>query len=154
MESVNYIIKEGAMFLIPLVVLIITRLLKFVLFYWRHDYDWHFAFQHSMSYGHMPSVHTALMVSLVTTVGYYTGIDSGAFAVAAVIATLIIDDATRLRVYMGDLGRYINAIRVKIGLDEKKYPRLKERMGHRLSEVIAGALVGFFLTLLFIRWLG
>ena len=147
------LIRDGAIFLIPLAVLVITRLLKFVLFYLRHDYDWKFAFQHSMSYGHMPSVHTALMVSLVTTVGYYTGVKTGTFAVALVIATLIIDDATRLRVYMGDLGRYINAIRKEIDLDEKKYPRLKERMGHRLSEVVAGALVGFFLTVLFIYWL-
>ncbi len=154
MELIKELIRDGAIFLIPLVVLIITRLIKFVLFYLRHNYDWKFAFQHSMSYGHMPSVHTALMVSLVTTVGYYTGIKSGAFAVAVVIATLIIDDATRLRVYMGDLGRYINAIRKKIDLDEKEFPRLKERMGHRISEVIAGAITGFLLTILFIYWIG
>ena len=106
--------------------------------------------KHAMSYGHMPSVHTALMTSLITSVGYYAGIQSGAFAVSIVIAIIVVDDATRLRVYMGRHSEYINLIKEKINMNDKKYPDLKERMGHRVNEVIAGAIVGLFFTTLFI----
>lgn len=108
-----------------------------------------------MSYGHMPSVHTALMVSMITSIGNYEGINSGSFAVAVVLAILIIDDATRLRVYLGDLGRYLNMVLEKMNIKGKdEYPRLKERMGHRLNEVVAGGIIGFSLTIILIRILG
>ena len=105
-----------------------------------------------MTYGHMPSVHSALMLSMVTSVGYYEGLDSGAFAVATVMAILIIDDATRLRVYMGDHSRYINMLTDKLNITESEvYPRLKERMGHKPSEALVGAILGFVLTIIFIN---
>ncbi len=137
-------------FLIPIITLIVTRIIKFGIFYFRHDRDFAYTFKHAMSYGHMPSVHTALMTSMITSVGYYVGVTSGAFAVAVVVAIIVIDDATRLRVYMGHHSEYINLLKEKVGIDKEKYPDLKERMGHRLSEVIAGAFIGFGLTLLLI----
>jgi len=84
---------------------------------------------------------------MITSVGYYDGFDSGVFAVAIIVAIIVVDDATRLRVYMGTHSEYINMLKEKAGLDKEKYPDLKERMGHRLSEVIAGAIVGITLTL-------
>ncbi|MDH4330413.1 MAG: divergent PAP2 family protein [Candidatus Moranbacteria bacterium] len=142
-------------FIIPVLVLILTRVIKFFVFYFRHNRDFGYTLRHAMSYGHMPSVHTALMISIVTSIGNYEGVNSGSFAVAVVLAILIIDDATRLRVYLGDVGRYINMLSSKVGnLDEKEYPRLKERMGHRLNEVVAGGIIGFSLTTILIRILG
>lgn len=138
-------------FIIPIVVLGITRVLKFVVFYFRHNRDLAYTRKHAMSYGHMPSVHTALMTSMVTSVGYYDGVTSGAFAVAIVMAVIVVDDATRLRVYMGTHSEYINMLREKVGADSEKYPDLKERMGHRTNEVIAGAIIGFTLTALLIN---
>jgi hypothetical protein len=142
------------MFLIPLFVLAFARVLKFIIFYLRHGKDFQYTLRHAMTYGHMPSVHSALMVSLVTSVGYFSGINSGAFAIAFVLAILIIDDATRLRVYMGEHSRYINMLTEKINIDEKEYPHLKERMGHKPEEVVAGAILGFVLTILLARLLG
>lgn len=140
-------------FLVPIIVLGVTRVLKFIIFYFRHNRDLAYTRKHAMSYGHMPSVHTALMTSMVTSVGYYEGIASGAFAVAIIMAIIVVDDATRLRVYMGTHSEYINMLREKIGADSEKYPDLKERMGHRMSEVIAGAIVGLTLTVLLINLL-
>jgi len=134
-------------FIIPIIVLGITRILKFIYFYFKHNRDLEYTIKHAMSYGHMPSVHTALMTSMITSVGYYDGFDSGVFAVAIIVAIIVVDDATRLRVYMGTHSEYINMLKEKAGLDKEKYPDLKERMGHRLSEVIAGAIVGITLTL-------
>ena len=138
--------------LIPLFVLLLVRIIKFVIFYFRHGRDFKYTLEHGMTYGHMPSVHSALMLSMVTSVGYYEGLDSGAFAVATVMAISIIDDATRLRVYMGDHSRYINMLTDKLNITESEdYPRLKERMGHKPSEALVGAILGFVLTIIFIN---
>jgi len=88
---------------------------------------------------------------MVTSVGYFSDLNSGAFAIALVMTILIIDDATRLRVYMGEHSRYINMITDKINAAEKDYPRLKERMGHKPMEALAGGILGFVLTVILIN---
>jgi len=144
------IISDFYVVIIPLLVLLLVRIVKFIIFYFRHNRDFKYTLQHGMTYGHMPSVHSALMISLITSVGYYEGLGSGAFAVAIVVAIITIDDATRLRVYMGEHSRYINMVVNKIGANEADYPRLKERMGHKPMEALVGGILGFVLTLVFI----
>ena len=102
----------------------------------------------------MPSAHTAFAISLLTSIGYYEGIGSGAFAVAVAIAFLIIDDAVRLRMYLGDQGRYLNTLIQTLKLSTTEFPRLKERVGHRTSEVVVGGFIGFFLSTILIRIFG
>ncbi|KKP81671.1 MAG: hypothetical protein UR82_C0054G0001, partial [Candidatus Moranbacteria bacterium GW2011_GWF1_35_5] len=107
-------------FIIPFAVLALTRVLKFVIFYFRHNRDLAYTRKHAMSYGHMPSVHTALMVSMVTSIGHYEGINSGVFALAVIMAIVVVDDATRLRVYMGTHSEYINFIKNKLGFHSQR----------------------------------
>ena len=135
-----------AVFIIPIAVGIIVQAIKFSIYGFKHGWDIRYAFTH----GHMPSAHTAFAVSLISSIGYYEGVHTGTFAVAMALAFLIIDDATRLRMTLGDQGRYLNMLIGQLNIDEKEYPRLKERMGHRISEVIVGAIVGLLLTILFI----
>lgn len=132
-------------FLIPIVVGLGVQMLKFVLFTMKHGWKPEYMFTH----GHMPSAHTAFAISLATSVGYYDGPNSGAFAVAFALAFILIDDAARIRMYMGDQGRYLNMLvdQLKGEIDESKFPPLKERVGHRVSEVIVGGIVGFLATL-------
>jgi len=130
-------------FIIPIIVLIIIQATKFVLYSLKNGWDWQYVFTH----GHMPSSHTAFVVSVTTSVGYFFGTTSGAFAVAFIFSIIIIDDATRLRVYMGDQGRYLNMLIQELHINEGQFPRLKERIGHRISEVIVGGILGFLLTL-------
>ena len=94
----------------------------------------------------MPSAHTGFVTSLITSIGYYAGMDSGAFAVATALAIIVIDDALRLRIYMGDQGRRLNFIIEQLKISKKEFPRLKERVGHRKSEVVVGAILGFLIT--------
>src|SRR3989344_3497899 len=133
-------------FLIPITVGIITQIIKFALYSFKHGFDIEYAFTH----GHMPSAHTSLVVSLLVSVAYYEGVHSGTFALSAVLAFIVIDDAARIRMYLGDQGRYLNMLVEQLGIETSKFPRLKERVGHRVSEIIGGALVGLVLTLLFI----
>jgi len=137
-----------AMFIIPVIVGVTAQIIKVIIYTAKHGWS----FDYAMTHGHMPSAHTAFIVSLVTVVGYYDGITSGAFAVSIALAIIVIDDAARLRVYMGDQGRYLNMLIRQLHVDETQFPRLKERVGHRISEVILGGALGFFLTLIIVRF--
>lgn len=129
-------------FIIPLIVGSVVQLIKFFVYSLKHGWDIHYV----MTHGHMPSAHTGFMISLVTSIGHYSGMTSGAFAIATALAVIVIDDAVRLRAYMGDQGRYLNMLIQQLNISEKQFPRLKERVGHRVSEVIIGGLLGFLLT--------
>lgn len=140
-------ISKYAVFLVPIFVGIITQLVKFVIYSLRHGWD----IRYAMTHGHMPSAHTAFSVALVTSIGYYEGVHTGSFAMAVAFAFIVIDDAARLRMYMGDQGRYLNMLVQQLNVDESNFPRLKERMGHRVSEVIVGAVFGLILTGILIK---
>ncbi len=140
-------LQSYLVFLIPIAVGILTQIIKFALYTYKHGFNIEYAFTH----GHMPSAHTSLVVSLLTSVAYFEGIHSGAFALSAVLAFIVIDDAARIRMYLGDQGRYLNMLVDQLNLNQNNFPRLKERVGHRISEIIGGAFVGLFLTLLLIR---
>lgn len=131
--------------IIPVIVGIGTQALKFIIFTARNGWKPEYMFTH----GHMPSAHTAFAVSLAAAVGWYEGYHSGVFAVALALAFILVDDAARIRMYLGDQGRYLNMLiaQMKGVVDEEQFPRLKERVGHRVSEVVVGAIVGFFATM-------
>ena len=136
-----------ATFIIPISVAILVQMVKFILYSLKHGWDIRYMFTH----GHMPSAHTAFAMSIVTTVGIYEGVHDATFAVAIALAFLIIDDATRLRMHLGDQGRYLNMLIEQLNISEEQYPRLKERVGHRVSEVLVGGALGVILTLLFVK---
>ncbi|MDD3487341.1 MAG: divergent PAP2 family protein [Candidatus Moranbacteria bacterium] len=136
--------------IIPILVGLITQTIKFVVFTAKNGLKWEYFFTH----GHMPSSHTAFAVATLTSIGYYEGTTNGVFALACIFSFIIIDDALRLRMYLGDQGRYLNMLVDQLNIDKKKFPRLKERIGHRLNEVIVGGIVGFVLTILLAKILG
>ena len=137
------------MIIVPLVVGGILLTIKFVIFSAKHGIKWEYFFSH----GHMPSFHTGFVISTLTTIGYYQGATSGVFALATIFSIIIIDDALRLRVYLGDQGRYLNRLIEQLPIEKKKFPRLKERIGHRISEVIIGGILGFTLSLFLAKFL-
>ena len=136
--------------LIPIFVGIITQLTKFVIFSAKNGLKWSYLFTH----GHMPSAHSALAISVLMTTAYVDGVSSGSFVVAMALGFLILDDALRLRMYLGDQGRYLNMLVKNLVeetmLNKKDFPRLKERIGHHKSEVFVGLIYGAVLTYLFL----
>ncbi len=138
---------------IPLLVGIITQLTKFVLFSLKNGLRWRYI----MTHGHMPSAHSAFAVSVLMTTAYVDGVNSGSFVVAMALGFLILDDALRLRMYLGDQGRYLNMLVKNLMeealIKEEDFPRLKERIGHHKSEVAVGLLYGALLTYGFLLWL-
>jgi len=145
MQNIIQFLKPYGIFIIPILVGIVIQLIKFVFYSIKYGWD----IKYVMTHGHMPSAHTGFIISLVSSIGFYEGIHSGAFAIAVVFAVIVVDDAVRLRVILGDQGRYLNNLIRVLDIDEKKFPRLKERVGHRISEVLIGGILGFALTVFF-----
>lgn len=131
-------------FIIPIVVGIITQSTKFLLFAIRHKkIDLKFIFIS----GHMPSAHTAFVVSLATVVAFFDGIYSTAFTISIVLAYIVVYDALKIRTNIGHNGKIVNQLIKEIsGINKKNYPILRERVGHKPLEVLVGAILGFALT--------
>lgn len=151
MESLMDFFSPYYIFLIPIASWFIVQGMKVLVYSMKHGWNVIENARH-LGHGHMPSAHTGFVVSLATSIGYYSGLDSGAFAVALVFAIITVDDSVRLRMQMGFQGKYINILIEDLKLT-KEMPKLKERLGHRVSEVIIGGLCGFALTLVLIKLL-
>lgn len=152
MAHISGWISAHAIFIVPITVGIIIQLIKFVGYSVKNGWD----IKYAMMHGHMPSTHTAFMTSLVTAVALFdpNHLRSGAFAISLILAIIVIDDAARLRIYMGDYGRRINAFARKLNMfarkldmKEEQFPDLKEILGHQRGEVIIGGILGVVLTL-------
>ncbi len=138
-------ILTNKLFLIPIVVLAIAQGIKFLRFTLRHGLNWDYAF----APGHFPSAHSAFVTSLVVMIGYYNGVESPAFAVAAGFAIITIYDAMRVRINIGLQGKTINKLVATLDDIEHKedFPKLKERVGHYANEVAGGITVGTLVSL-------
>lgn len=144
------------LFLIPLVVGLIAQFSKRFL-----NRNWSAEMKdrapHLPKYGGMPSAHTAFAFSLITVVGYTAGISSPIFVVAVVLAVIILDDALRMRIFLGRHGEaLVRLITLLPKKDQTSFPPLEKKLGHEPVEALVGAIIGTVLTLLmlfFVNWL-
>ncbi|MFF5995901.1 divergent PAP2 family protein [Lysinibacillus sp. KU-BSD001] len=110
------------------------------------------------STGGMPSSHSAAVTSVATAVGFETGFDSPTFAVAAMLAMIVMYDARGIRYQAGQHAAALNEIRRDLQIffrDIKRWPKMNEEeknqelktlLGHKRSEVLIGALAGMVLS--------
>ena len=100
--------------------------------------------------GGMPSSHSALVVSMATSIGYVEGYHSTMFALSVIVASIAMYDAAGVRRAAGKQAAVLNEIVAELqahrGITEKK---LKELLGHTPVEVIAGAALGILVSVLF-----
>jgi uncharacterized protein len=103
-----------------------------------------------VSSGGMPSSHSALVTGLATAVGRVDGLRSTSFALAAVLAGVVMYDAAGVRLAVSKQARILNIMVDDFfherGLNEQ---RLHELIGHTPVQVFAGALVGIVFGILF-----
>lgn len=97
--------------------------------------------------GGMPSAHTATVVALATRALIEEGASSPIFAVAAILAVVVMHDATGVRWESGRHAQAINEIVDLMDPDVKLDVKLKEFIGHTPTQVIGGAVVGFVVAL-------
>jgi len=98
-------------------------------------------------YGGMPSAHSAFTVALVTVTGVVDGIDSMSFAISTAMFVLTIDDALRMRMFLGKYGFALSKLVKRLPKDaQKEFPFIEERLGHKPSEVISGIFLGIIVA--------
>lgn len=110
------------------------------------------------STGGMPSSHSAAVTSIATAVGLETGFDSPTFAVAAMLAGIVMYDASHVRFQAGQHAAVLNELRRDLQLffkEIKRWPEMNEQekiqdlktlLGHKKSEVLIGGLTGILLA--------
>lgn len=101
--------------------------------------------------GGMPSSHSAVVCSLATASGITCGFDSVEFAIAAILATVVMTDAAGVRRAAGKQAVQINIIvqnMLKHGHHGFTYENMKELLGHTPFEVAVGAILGIILAVL------
>jgi acid phosphatase family membrane protein YuiD len=100
--------------------------------------------------GGMPSSHSALAVSIATSIGFVDGTDSSVFILSVFFALVVIRDAMGVRRSAGLQARALNILgREFSSRYEFPYHAVKEVHGHTATEVAVGALLGFFIALAF-----
>jgi len=101
--------------------------------------------------GGMPSSHSAMVCSLATVCGYQYGLDSAAFAIAVVMAGVVMYDARGVRQQSGKQARVINQILETLFTGHPlSDEELKELIGHTTIQVVVGAVVGIFYSLVYL----
>src|SRR5207237_64175 len=87
-----------------------------------------------LGYGGLPSTHATIVCTTATLIGLREGVTTPVFAVAATLAILIMIDAVSLRQWVGEQATVLNLLRA----DEPGMARLRERVGHKPLEIVAG----------------
>lgn len=102
------------------------------------------------SVGGMPSSHSALVAATAHAIGLHMGFDSPLFALALVVAIIVIYDATGIR---RQSGRHAEIINTMISELAKGHPlkgeQLREVLGHSPIEVLAGTILGLMIAQLY-----
>ena len=102
-----------------------------------------------VSSGGMPSSHSALVTGLATATGRVTGIDSAAFAIAVVLASIVMYDAAGVRRAVSIQARILNQM-IDEAFQGKPFAekRLRELIGHTPIQVLVGGLLGVGVALI------
>jgi len=129
----------------------LAQFLKVPIYYiLYHRLNWGLWF----SSGGMPSSHSALVTSVMLSIGLFYGFDSPLFALAVALAMIVVYDAAGVRREAGPHAEKINALINELfsghPISEKQ---LKEVIGHTPAQVIIGVFLGLGTALLFyISW--
>lgn len=94
--------------------------------------------------GHMPSAHSATVISVLVVIGLRDGIESGLFGLAVVFASVVLYDAMMVRRSSGEQGVALTAL---IKETNSKVPLPRVAIGHTPLEVAVGSLLGFLVGL-------
>ena len=93
-----------------------------------------------VDYGGWPSSHTAFIVACTASVGIVEGFRSSLFAVAVVVASILIYDILKMRRVVALDGREVDRLLERAAMIRAERPPQFE--GHSPSEVVAGMVWG------------
>lgn len=139
--------NEYKYLIVPITTIIICQTLKFTIesirnkkLVWSRLYN---------GTGGMPSSHTSFTSSLTIFMGIEQGFNSPLFAISLIFTIIVAYDAMGLRMESGKQAVAINKIFKKIKTDKEEYKDLKEQLGHKPLEVLAGLILGITSAIIF-----
>lgn len=134
----NVLLISGGAWLVAQVIKIIATLIA----------EKRFVAERIFGDGGMPSAHSATVTCLATLIGYTMGFSSPLFAIAAILAIIVMNDATGVRREAGkhaasikELAGAVNSLFVEKRA-EIKTEKLKLLVGHTPLQVLFGAILG------------
>lgn len=94
--------------------------------------------------GGMPSSHSATVTSLAVAIGLQDGVDSSSFAIAVILASVVMYDASGVRLHAGRQAEVLNQIVCELPTEHplSNVRPLRELLGHTPLQVLAGAILG------------
>lgn len=110
-----------------------------------------FVLERMVGSGGMPSSHSATVCGLATAVGIKYGGGSFEFAMAAILAIVVMHDAMGVRMETGRQGRVLNEmleVFTNMGNKISVEAKLKEFVGHTPLQVLMGAILGILLAVI------
>ena len=139
-------ILNNKVLVIPFLVLIITQVFKTIYFSIKNKKLDLFTL---LTTGGLPSSHSSLVSSLATVVLKVNGAGSAEFAIAVILAIIVMYDASGIRKAAGEHAKILNEMmEEKEYYNSKEYKKLKELLGHTKLEVFIGFLTGIILTII------
>ena len=102
--------------------------------------------------GGMPSAHSATVCGLMIAISRHSGFTSREFAIAFVLAAVVMYDAMGVRRAAGEQAKVLNKIIEKHSENENndfdRQAELKEYLGHTPLQVLAGGLLGILVAMI------
>ncbi len=107
-----------------------------------------FDFAVLMSSGGMPSSHSSTVCAVVAATAKLCGTGSPEFALAFILAFIVMYDAAGVRRAAGEQAKVLNRIADELSKGDTHYldKDLKEFIGHTPFQVIMGALLGILIS--------
>ena len=138
-------ILTNPVLLVPAFAWMVAQILKAVI---NAIVNKRFSWSRLIGDGGMPSGHSATVTSLAVMCGLTAGFDSVSFAIAFILAIIVMHDATGVRLETGKQAAFIISIAEVINdyISEHdaqiKTDKLKVLVGHTPLQVLCGALLG------------
>ncbi|KAL3736363.1 hypothetical protein ACJRO7_025335 [Eucalyptus globulus] len=94
--------------------------------------------------GGMPSSHSATVTALAVAIGLQEGLKGSAFAIAVVLACVVMYDASGVRLHAGRQAELLNQIVCELPPEHpvSSIKPLRDSLGHTPVQVVAGAILG------------
>ena len=130
----------------PIIAWVVAQLLKVMVTLAREKrLDLHLL----VASGGMPSSHSALVSALATAAAMVSGLGSAAFAIATILALVVMYDSAGVRQSVGRqavvLNRIIEELRFRRPISELERD-LRELIGHTSFQVITGGAIGIIVA--------
>ncbi|KAL6975257.1 hypothetical protein U1Q18_052703 [Sarracenia purpurea var. burkii] len=109
---------------------------------WFKDKRWDS--RRMVSSGGMPSSHSATVTALAAAIGLQEGTGGSAFAIAVVLACVVMYDASGVRLHAGRQAELLNQIVCELPPEHpvSSVKPLRDSLGHTPLQVVSGALLG------------